>query len=104
MHLYYNSHIAAAVTDGFTEELLGYKEELENDLLISGHEQAYKTFFTVKETPVRRCKVLFNHEAIQRSEKRCGTPGLLTSTASGNCFWKWKPLLKYAIPANTATS
>ena len=80
VHLYYNSHIAAAVTDGFTEELLGYKEELENDLLISGHEQAYKTFFTVKETPVRGRKVLFNHEAIQQYRNRCaGFHAVLTN-------------------------
>jgi hypothetical protein len=51
-HVYYNAHIAAAAVDEFTEELLGYKAELEQGLSINGHEAAYKTFFTVKGTPV----------------------------------------------------
>ena len=53
VHLYYNAHAAAEVTDSFTEELLAYKEELEKGLLVKEHEEAYKTYFTVKETPVR---------------------------------------------------
>ena len=66
VHLYYNAHVAAAATDGFTEELLSYKEELETGKLISAHEDAYKAFFIIKETPVRGRKVLFNNEAIQQ--------------------------------------
>lgn len=66
VHLYYNAHTAAATIDGFTEELLTYKEELEGGQLVSSHEDAYKTFFTIKETPVRGRKVLFNNEAIQK--------------------------------------
>lgn len=45
VHLYYNGHAAAAATDGFTEELLNYKEELETGQFISAHENAYKAFF-----------------------------------------------------------
>ncbi len=66
VHLYYNAHTAAAATDGFTEELLSYKEELETSKRISAHEDAYKTFFIIKETPVRGRKVIFNNEAIQQ--------------------------------------
>ncbi len=69
VHLYYNAHAAAAATDGFTEELLSYKEELETGRLISAHEDAYKAFFIIKETPVRGRKVLFNNEAIQQYRK-----------------------------------
>jgi len=70
VHLYYNAHAAAADADGFTEELLTYKEELESGQLVSGHEDAYKAFFTIKETPVRGKKVLFNNDAIQQFRNR----------------------------------
>lgn len=70
VHLYYNAHAAAAAVDGFTEELLTYKEELESGQIISGHEDAYKTFFTIKETPVRGRKVFFNNEAIEKYRNR----------------------------------
>jgi len=70
LHIYFNSHAAAADTDGFTEELLDYKEELEQGLVISGHEEAYKTFFIVKETPARGRRVLFNNEAIENHRNR----------------------------------
>jgi len=69
VHLYYNAHAAAAVTDGFTEELLSYKEELETGQFFSTHEDAYKAFFIIKETPVRGRKVLFNNEVIQQYRK-----------------------------------
>ena len=70
LHLYYNAHAAAEAADSFTEELLAYKEELETGQLVPEHEDAYKTFFTVKETPVRGRKVQFNNEAIQKYRNR----------------------------------
>lgn len=70
VHLFYNAHMAAAAADDFTEELLGYKAELEQGLRITGHEKAYETFFTVKQTPVRGRKVLFNNEAIRAHRNR----------------------------------
>ncbi len=66
VHLYYNAYAAAAATDGFTEELLNYKEELETGQLVNAHEDAYKAFFIIKETPVRGRMVLYNNEAIQQ--------------------------------------
>jgi transposase len=69
VHLYYNRHGTSAATDGFTEELLGYKEELEKGQLKSAHEDAYKTFFIIKETPVRSRKVFFSNEAIRQYRK-----------------------------------
>jgi len=57
-----------------------YKEELETGRLVKEHEEAYKTFFTVKETPVRGRKVLFKHEAIQQYRNRyAGFYALLTN-------------------------
>src|SRR5690554_5930990 len=80
IHLYYNAHAAADTIDGFTEELLTYKEELESGRLVSDHEEAYKTFFIIKETPVRGRKVLYNHEAIQRYRNQyAGFYGILTN-------------------------
>ena len=70
VHLFYNAYTAAAATDGFTEELLTGKEELESDQLVSTHEEIYKTFFTIKETSVRGRKVLFNNEAIEKYRNR----------------------------------
>jgi len=80
VHLYYNGHAAAEATDSFMEELLKYKEELETGQLINAHEDAYKSFFIIKETPVRGRKVLFNNQAIQQYRKNyAGFYVLLTS-------------------------
>lgn len=70
LHLYYNAHAAADVVDGFTEELLDYRDELESGKLIEEHKEAYKTFFVVHETPVRGRKVLYNNEAIEKYRKQ----------------------------------
>lgn len=66
VHLYYNSCIAAETFNDFTEELLTCKQELETDNLVIAHEEMYKTFFTIKETPVRGRKILFNNEVIDK--------------------------------------
>ncbi|NSW90421.1 MAG: hypothetical protein HPY74_07050 [Firmicutes bacterium] len=64
LHLYYNAHLAAESFDGFTEELLNYKEELETGNIVKEHEDAHKTFFTIKETPVRGIKVSYNADIL----------------------------------------
>jgi transposase len=81
VHLYYNAHAAAATVDSFTEELLGYKEELESGRLVNEHKKAYKDFFIIKETPVRGRKVLFNNEAIQ--QYRNNYAGFFTLLSNG---------------------
>jgi len=70
LHLYYNAHAAADEVDGFTKELLTYKDELESGKLIDGHEKVYKAFFIVHETPVRGKKVIYNNEAIEKYRKQ----------------------------------
>lgn len=70
LHLYYNAHAAADAVDGFTSELLTYKAELEAGTPIEGHEEAYKTFFIIHETPKRGRKVLYNNEAINEYRKQ----------------------------------
>ncbi|MBA1336544.1 MAG: Mobile element protein [Firmicutes bacterium] len=80
VHLYYNAHAAAEAIDSFTEELLTYKEELESGQMVSNHEDAYKTFFVIKETPVRGRKVFFNNETIQKYRNQyAGFYALLTN-------------------------
>jgi hypothetical protein len=66
LHLYCNAYAAADYFDGFTEELLIYKEELESGKRVSSHEDAYKDFFIIKGTPIRGRTVLYNDEAIQK--------------------------------------
>ncbi|MFZ2960582.1 MAG: hypothetical protein WA705_27195 [Candidatus Ozemobacteraceae bacterium] len=68
--MYYNAHVAADAVDGFTEELLTYKAELESANLIEEHKKAYKIFFVIHETPVRGRKVLYNDEAIEKHLKQ----------------------------------
>jgi transposase len=65
LHLYFNAHAAADDFDGFTSELIDYKEELETGNIVKDHEDAYKSFFIVKETPVRGRSVSYNNKAIQ---------------------------------------
>ena len=62
------------------EELLNYKEELETGQLVNAHEDAYKAFFIIKDTPVRGKKVLYNNEAIQQYRQNyAGFYALLTN-------------------------
>ncbi len=80
LHLYYNAHAAAAATDGFNEELLTCKEELDSGQLVIAHEEAYKSFFIIKETPARGRKVFYNNEAIQKYRNRyAGFYAILTN-------------------------
>ena len=70
VHVYYNSHAAAAAFDKFTEELLAYKEELESGQLVKNHEEYYQRYFIIKETPKRGCKIQYNNEAIHKHRNR----------------------------------
>jgi len=80
LHLYYNARAHADDFDRFTEDLLEYKEELESGKLVVDHEEAYKTYFIVTETPVRGRKVEYDNEAIQKHRNRyTGYMALLTN-------------------------
>ncbi|MEO1785359.1 IS1634 family transposase [Thermodesulfobium sp. 4217-1] len=68
VHIYYNAKKAANAIDNFTEELLGYKEELETSNLIKDHEEAYNAYFRLKQTK-KGIKVDFNDEAIEKHIK-----------------------------------
>lgn len=66
IHIYYTPTKAAEYENNFMISILKYKEELESNCLIEGHEEAYRKFFIVKETPVRGRKVIYNNEEIDK--------------------------------------
>lgn len=70
VHVYYNAYVAASAFDKFTEQLLSWKEELENKIPVKKHEEYYQRYFIIKETPKRGLKIQFNHEAIQKHRNR----------------------------------
>lgn len=70
LHLYFNAHRAADTYDGFIDELLTYKEELESGKRIKEHENYYQQFFIVKETPKRGLNASYNNEAIEAHRNR----------------------------------
>ncbi len=81
VHIYYNSYAAASAFDKFTEQLLSWKEELENETLIKNHEEYYQRYFIIKETPKRGRKIQYNHDAIQKHRNRyAGFFALISNT------------------------
>ncbi len=81
LHLYYNAHARAHAVDQFTEELVGYKKELESGELIAEHQEAYNAFFVMKTTPKRGVKVSCNTEAMSQYINRyAGFQALLTNS------------------------
>jgi transposase len=82
VHVYYNSHAAAAAFDKFTEELLTYKDELESGQFVKNHEEFYKRYFIIKETPKRGRKVRYDNEAVQKHRNRYSGFFVLLSNAT----------------------
>lgn len=81
LHLYFNAHTRAGAIDQFTEELLGYKEELESGKLVNEHQKAYDAFFVTKTTPKRGMKVSYNTRAVDQYISRyCGFQVLLSNS------------------------
>ena len=60
LHVFYNAERAADEYDRFTRRLIGYKEELLSGKTVEQHEEFYKRYLIVKETPKRGRKVEFN--------------------------------------------
>jgi len=84
VHVYYNSYLAAEAFDNFTSELLNYKEELESNQLVKTHEEYYRRYFIIKETPKRGRKVEYNTEEIQKHRERYAGFFVLLSNATKN--------------------
>lgn len=81
LHLYYNASARAKAVDQFNEELIEYKRELESRQPEKDHQEAYDTFFVLKETPKRGLKVSYNHQAVSQYINRySGFQALLTNS------------------------
>ena len=72
VHVYYNPYRAAELHDKFMWNLLTYKEELITNKVVNEHEEYYKRYFIITETPRRGRKVEFNEKEIQRYKNRYG--------------------------------
>lgn len=73
LHIYYNAEYGAEEFDSFTRKLIGYRDELLAGKRVEEHEECYRRYLIVKETPKRGLKVSFNDEEIQKYRKQyCG--------------------------------
>ena len=70
LHIYYNAEYAAQEFDRFTRQLLTYRDELITGNTSEKHEELYRRFLIIKETPKRGLKITFNEEEIQKHRKR----------------------------------
>lgn len=66
LHIFYNAERAARDFDCFTRELIGYRDELLSGKPVEDHEESYRRYLVVRETPRRGLRVDFNEEEIQR--------------------------------------
>lgn len=81
LHLYYNAYARANAIDQFTEDLVGYKKELESGDIVTAHQEAYDAFFVIKTTPKRGIRVSYNDEAVSQYINRyAGFQALLTNS------------------------
>jgi transposase len=81
LHLYYNAHARANAVDQFTEELIGYKKELESGNPLNAHQEAYDNFFVMKTTPKRGLQVSYNTQAVNQYINRyAGFQALLSNS------------------------
>jgi len=70
LHVYYNAARAAEEVDQFTRRLLQCRQELNENKRSEANEEFYARFFTIRETPKRGRRVVFNDEEIQKYRKR----------------------------------
>lgn len=69
LHIFYNAERAAGDFDRFTRKLIGYRNELLAGKPVEEHEEFYRRYLTIKETPKRGLKVEFNEEEIRKRRK-----------------------------------
>lgn len=69
LHIFYNAGRAAGDFDRFTRELIGYRNELLAGKPVEEHEDFYRRYLVIRETPKRGLKVEFNEEEIRKRRK-----------------------------------
>lgn len=70
IHVFYNTGRAASDFDRFTRKLIGYKNELLAGKSVEEHEDFYRRYLVVRETPKRGLRVDFNEEEIQKNRNK----------------------------------
>ena len=70
VHVFYNAERAAGAFDRFTRELIGYRDELLSGKPVEDHEEFYRRYLVVRETPKRGMRVDFNEDEIQSRRKK----------------------------------
>lgn len=80
LHLYYNPEKAVEDEKNFNRFMSQLQEELLSGKHVAERENAYKKYFTVKETPVRGISVEPIQEALEKAQQRHGYFILLSNT------------------------
>ena len=70
LHIYYNAELAAEDFDRFTRQLIAYRDELLAGNPNEKHQEFYRRYLIIKETPKRGLQVTFNDPEIQKYRKR----------------------------------
>ena len=70
VHIFYNAERAAGDFDRFTRKLIAYRDELLSGKPVEQHNDFYRRYLVVKETPKRGLRVDFNEEEIQKRRKK----------------------------------
>jgi hypothetical protein len=70
VHIFYNNFAAAEEADAFDLNLTRWRDELVSGNEIKEHEQFYKKYFIVKETPKRGRKVRENEKAVNDARNK----------------------------------
>ena len=70
LHIYHHDSLKAEIASKrFDRELLSCYDELKQDKLVHAHEEYYKKFLLVKDTPKRGRKVEYKEDAIQKHKQ-----------------------------------
>lgn len=70
LHIFYNAERAAGEFDRFTRKLIGLRNELLDGNTLEAHEEFYRRYLVVRETPKRGLRVDFNEKEIQKHRKK----------------------------------
>jgi transposase len=70
LHVFYNAEHAASDFDRFTRKLIAYRNELLSGKPVDEHEEFYRRYLIIKETPKRGLKVEFDEAEIQKRRKK----------------------------------
>lgn len=70
LHIFYNAERAADAFDRFTRELIGYRDEVLSGEPVENHEEFYRRYLVVRDTPKRGVRVDFNDEEIRKYRNR----------------------------------